>query len=163
MDLVLHTLWTGIGATLLVDAWALLRRAWLKVPLPNYALVGRWFAQMPRGRFRHASMAAVPPVRGEAAIGWVAHYAIGIAFAALLPLGFGAAWIDQPRLGPALLVGLATVAAPFLLMQPAMGMGLAASRTPRPAAARWQSLVTHGVFGFGLYFAARLALAAFPA
>lgn len=163
MDLVLHTLWTGVGATLLVDGWALLRRAWLGVPLPNYALVGRWFAHMPRGRFRHASMAAVPAVRGEALFGWLAHYAIGIAFAALLPLVFGAAWLQQPRLGPALLVGVLTVAAPFLLMQPAMGMGLAASRTPRPAAARWQSLVTHAVFGLGLYAAASLALRLFPA
>ncbi len=156
MELVLHTIATGVGATLLVDGWALLRRAWLGVPLPNYALVGRWFAHMPRGRFRHASMASVPAVRGEQALGWLAHYAIGIAFAALLPLAFGAAWMHQPRLGPALLVGVLTVAAPFLLMQPAMGLGLAASRTPRPSAARWQSLVTHAVFGLGLYIAASL-------
>jgi len=33
------------------------------------------------------------------------------------------------------------------------GTGIAASRTPRPAAARLQSLVTHGVFGLGLYAA----------
>lgn len=163
MELVTHTLWTGVGATLLVDGWALLRRAWLRVPLPNYALVGRWFAHMPRGRFRHASMAAVPAVRGEGLLGWLAHYATGIAFAALLPLAFGAAWMHQPRLVPALLVGVLTVAAPFLLMQPAMGLGLAASRTPRPAAARWQSLVTHAVFGLGLYIAGSLLKLFFPA
>ena len=45
------------------------------------------------------------------------------------------------------------MAAPFLIMQPGMGAGIAASRTPRPAAARMQSLVTHGVFGLGLYVA----------
>jgi Protein of unknown function (DUF2938) len=45
------------------------------------------------------------------------------------------------------------VAAPFLLMQPGMGAGIAASRTPRPAAARLHSLVTHGIFGLGLYAA----------
>lgn len=163
MELVLHTIWTGVGATLLVDAWALLRRAWLGVPLPNYALVGRWFAHMPRGRWRHGSMAAVPAVRGEAVIGWLAHYAIGMAFAALLPLVWGTAWMHQPRLGPALLVGVSTVAAPFLLMQPAMGLGIAARRTARPAAARRQSLVTHAVFGLGLYAAASLALRLFPA
>ena len=54
-------------------------------------------------------------------------------------------------IGPALLVGIGTVVAPFLLMQPGMGAGVAASRTPRPAAARVQSLVTHAIFGLGLY------------
>jgi hypothetical protein len=111
---------------------------------------------MARGRFRHDSMAAVAPVRGERVIGWVAHYLIGIAFAALLPVVWGPGWIDAPTLAPALVVGIGTVAAPFLLMQPGMGAGIAASRTPRPAAARLQSLVTHTVFGFGLYATAWL-------
>ena len=47
--------------------------------------------------------------------------------------------------------GIGSVAAPFFVMQPAMGAGIAASRTPRPAAARLHSLVTHTVFGLGLY------------
>lgn len=38
-------------------------------------------------------------------------------------------------------------------MQPGMGAGIAASRTPNPRAARLQSLVTHAVFGLGLYLA----------
>jgi hypothetical protein len=46
------------------------------------------------------------------------------------------------------------VAAPFLLLQPALGAGIAASRTPRPNVARRRSLVTHLVFGLGLYLAA---------
>jgi hypothetical protein len=58
-----------------------------------------------------------------------------------------------------LLVGVATVAAPFLVMQPGMGAGIAASRTPRPGAARLQSLVTHTVFGLGLYAGGWLAQA----
>ena len=49
------------------------------------------------------------------------------------------------------LVGIASLAAPFLVMQPAMGYGIAASRTPKPAAARLRSLTTHAVFGLGLY------------
>ena len=56
----------------------------------------------------------------------------------------------RATLGPALLVGIGTVAAPFLLMQPGMGAGIAASRTRRPGAARMQSLVTHTIFGLGL-------------
>jgi hypothetical protein len=52
------------------------------------------------------------------------------------------------------IVGVTTVAAPLFIMQPAMGAGIAASRTPRPGAARAQSLITHTVFGVGLYAAA---------
>jgi hypothetical protein len=59
--------------------------------------------------------------------------------------------LHQPTLLPALGYGIATVTAPFLLMQPGMGAGVAARRTPRPDAARLQSLVTHAVFGLGLY------------
>ena len=36
-------------------------------------------------------------------------------------------------------------------MQPGMGAGIAASRTPAPNKARLQSLLNHGVFGVGLY------------
>jgi hypothetical protein len=67
--------------------------------------------------------------------------------------------VQQPTLAPALAVGLGTVVAPFLVMQPAMGAGVAAGRTPNPAAARLQSLVTHAVFGLGLYAGAWLTRA----
>jgi hypothetical protein len=93
-------------------------------------------------------------VRGERPVGWSAHYLIGIGFAALLLAMTGVDWMRQPTLWPALLFGLVSVLAPFLLMQPGMGAGFAASRTPRPAAARLHSLVTHTVFGLGLYASA---------
>lgn len=153
MDYLMCTLLTGTGATAVMDLSAIARRRLLGIPAPNYGLVGRWIGHMPRGRFRHASIAAAQPVRGERLIGWTAHYLTGIAFAAILLGTWGMAWIREPTLGPALVVGIGTVAAPFLLMQPGMGAGIAASRTPRPNAARLQSLVTHAIFGFGLYVA----------
>jgi hypothetical protein len=141
----------GTGATAATDAWSLLRARLFGIAAPNWGLVGRWIGHMPRGRFRHDSIARAAAVRGERLIGWLAHYAIGITFAALLLALSGGGWIAHPTPGPALLVGLATVLAPFLLMQPGMGAGIAASRTPRPNSARLQSLLTHGVFGLGLY------------
>jgi hypothetical protein len=161
MDYLACALLTGTGATAITDLWALARRRLFGIPLPDYGLIGRWFAYLLRGRFRHDPIAASPAVRHERLVGWTAHYLIGIAYAALLLGIWGLAWIRHPAIGPALLVGVATVAAPFLLMQPGMGAGIAASRTPRPAAARLHSLVTHAVFGIGLYAAgwvARLAV-----
>jgi hypothetical protein len=154
MDFISSAVLIGVGATAATDGWALLRGRLLGVAAPNWGLVGRWIAQMPRGRFRHASMAAVPAARAETLIGWIAHYLIGIAFAALLLALCGRAWIGNPSLAPALMLGVGTVLAPFLILQPGMGAGIAASRTPRPAAARLQSLLTHTVFGLGLYAAA---------
>ena len=55
---------------------------------------------------------------------------------------------------PALAVGMGTVAAPLLVMQPAMGAGIASSRTPTPVKNCLRSLANHTVFGAGLYLAA---------
>lgn len=151
MNIFLAILTIGIGATVVMDLWGLARKPLLGMPPPIYGLVGRWIGHMIHGRFRHDSIAASAPVAGELIIGWTIHYLIGIAFAALLISIWGIAWIQQPRIGPALAVGIATVAAPFLLMQPCMGAGIAAAKTPRPAAVRVQSLITHVVFGLGLY------------
>ena len=155
MSPLISTIVIGAGATALIDAWAIARRYLFGILSPSYGLVGRWLAHMLRGRFRHDAIAAASPVRGERYIGWLAHYLIGIGFAALLIGAGGVTWLRQPTIVPALLVGVCTVAAPFLLMQPGMGAGIAASRTPRPAAARLHSLVTHALFGLGLYACAR--------
>lgn len=153
MDFVVAAVLIGVGATAVMDVWGVVRKGLLGMPLPDYGLVGRWFAYLVRGRFRHDRIAASTPMRGEALIGWVGHYLIGISFAALLLAVWGLDWARHPTIGPALIVGVGTVLAPFLLMQPGMGAGVAASRTPRPAAARLQSVITHAIFGLGLYAA----------
>ena len=162
MNYVVSAVLIGAGATALMDLWALARKQLLGIPALNYALVGRWLAYLPRGRFRHDPIAATPAVPGERVLGWSAHYLIGIAFAAVLLALWGLDWARQPTLAPALIVGIGSVAAPFLVMQPGMGAGIAASRTPRPAAARFQSLVTHAIFGVGLYAAGRISSLLYP-
>lgn len=153
MSCLASILFTGIGATAVMDLWGLARNPLLGVPPPDYGLVGRWLGHMLHGRLRHDAIARAPLVRGERLLGWTAHYLTGIAFAAVL-IGFqGQAWLLQPTLPPAIAVGIVTMLAPFLFMQPGMGTGVAASRTPRPWAARLQTLLTHIFFGVGLYLA----------
>lgn len=156
MNTWLSILFIGLGATLLADAWAFVRQKILSVPSPNFALVGRWIAYMPTGKFVHHPITKSPAVKGEGFIGWSAHYLIGVTFAAGLVSVFGEAWLSTPSLWPALITGAVTVAAPFFLMQPGMGSGLAASKTPKPNQARLHSLVYHLVFGVGLYLSAKL-------
>lgn len=143
----------GIGATLVMDSWlALLRRAGIETL--DFALIGRWVGHLARGRVAHAAIRKAAPVAGERALGWLAHYATGIAFAGALVAIEGTAWMRAPSLLPALAVGVGSVAAPFLVMQPAMGAGLAASKTPAPWRNRARSVANHAVFGLGLYVSA---------
>lgn len=163
MNYLATTIATGIGATAFMDLWGIARKFLFGMAPPDYGMVGRWIAHMPRGRFVHNAIAAAPAMPAERLIGWTAHYLIGITFAAILVGVCGTAWLERPTIGPALMIGVVTVAAPFLIMQPGMGAGIAASRTKNPAAARRQSLVTHTMFGLGLYvagLASRLLLAA---
>ena len=147
----------GIGATAVMDVWLLLLKR-LGVPTLNFAFIGRWVGHLLRGQVAHAAIAKAAPVRGELAWGWLTHYAVGVAFAGVLLSLQGAAWAHSPTLWPALAVGMGTVAAPLLVMQPAMGSGFAASRTPTPLKNCLRSLANHTVFGFGLYLSA-LAIA----
>jgi hypothetical protein len=137
-----------------MDVWAVLLRRGFGVRSLDYAMVGRWLGHMPAGTFAHERIAAVAAIPGERVIGWTAHYAIGVAFAALLLAVCGTDWARQPTLGPALITGILTMAAPFFIMQPGLGLGVAASKTPKPNVARLRRLVTHIVFGTGLYVAA---------
>lgn len=160
-EFLLRGILIGGGATLVIDAWAALLRRF-GVPSLSLALLGRWVGHLPRGQFMHVSIAKAPPVRRELLLGWLAHYAIGISFAALLLATFGLDWGRSPTLGPALLVGIGTVVSPLFILQPALGAGIASSKTPRPVFNTLKSLMTHTVFGLGLFVAALLTARLLP-
>jgi hypothetical protein len=158
---VLGAVAIGMGASLLMDAWNLLLKRVFGVPSLKYCLLGRWFLHMPDGTFFHSSIAAASPRRFECAAGWVAHYTIGVVLALLFLTLAPADWLQRPTLLHALLYGVGTVVFPLFVLQPALGLGIASSKTPRPAQARLKSLVTHVVFGVGLYLCA-LAISRVP-
>jgi hypothetical protein len=143
----------GVAATAFMDVWLLILSR-LGLSATNWRLVGRWVGQMLHGRFTHVSIAQATPVRGEHALGWFTHYAVGIAYAVALIAFVGVGWASQPTVPPALLFGLATVVVPLFVMQPAMGSGFAGSKTPSPLKSCLRSLANHGAFGAGLYVAA---------
>ncbi|WP_054314072.1 DUF2938 domain-containing protein [Mesorhizobium sp. 1M-11] len=155
-DFALRAIAIGVGATAVMDLWALFLKRVFGIPSLDYAWVGRWIGYFRQGRFVHANIGQAATVPGEAVMGWGSHYAIGIVFAALLMALSGTGWVQDPTPLPALAVGLATIVAPFFVMQPAFGFGIAASRTPKPAVARLRSLMAHFSFGVGLYLSALL-------
>lgn len=149
----LHAVTIGIGATVLMDVWILLLKRW-GIPTLNFTLLGRWIGHMPQGRWAHDGIAKAAPVRGELTLGWIAHYLTGIGFALLLAWLAGPNWMQAPTPLPALAFGIGTVVVPFFVMQPAMGAGIASSRTATPCLNRLRSVANHTVFGLGLYVAA---------
>lgn len=146
----------GIGGTLALDLWNAILQRFFGVPSLNMGTLGRWFGHFPRGRFMHDVIAEASPIPGERLIGWSAHYTIGIAWAAVLLAIWGLDWARHPTVLPALIVGLVTLVAPFFILQPGMGLGVAASKTPKPNAARLKSIASHTVYGVGLYGSALL-------
>jgi hypothetical protein len=157
VELAARAIVIGVGATAAMDLWAqFLKRAFGSQPL-NWGLFGRWLAHLPRGYFIHGSIAKASPVTGETAIGWTAHYVIGILLAGALLVLQGLEWARHPTPIPALAFGMVTVVFPFFVMQPGMGAGVASSKTLNPGRARLRSLLTHTVFGIGLYVSALLS------
>jgi hypothetical protein len=141
----------GVGATLAIDLWNLFLKRFFNISSLSYCLLGRWLRHMQEGTFRHASLAAAPRKRFECTAGWIAHYTIGVVFAVVFVLLTPDDWLARPTLLPALLFGICTVVFPLFIMQPSIGLGIAASKTQNPLQARLKSLGTHAVFGIGLY------------
>jgi len=151
---ILGAIAIGIGATLAMDLWNLFLKRTFSIPSLNYCLLGRWLRHMPEGTFRHASITAAPAKPLECTVGRIAHYTIGVVLALVFVAFTSGDWLARPTVLPALLYGIGTVVFPFFIMQPSLGLGVAASRTPNPTQARLKSLVTHTVFGLGLYVCA---------
>ena len=128
-------------------------RAWVsRSPASASLAVGSVIC--PGAALLHSAISKAQPVAFELPLGWLIHYLIGIAYAGLLLAVLGIAWLEQPTYLPALAFGAATVAAPWFVMQPAMGAGFAATKTPTPLKNCLRSLANHAVFGTGLYLAA---------
>ncbi|MBN1208980.1 MAG: DUF2938 domain-containing protein [Myxococcaceae bacterium] len=162
IEFVVRSMLIGAGATMAMDVWAAVLRRF-GVPSLNFAFLGRWIGHLPQGRWLHESIARTAPIRGELLIGWCAHYSIGITFAALLLATFGLEWARSPTLPPALFIGIVTVLAPLFILQPALGAGIASSKTPTPVFNSVKSLFTHTIFGVGLFLAARATASLIPA
>ena len=141
----------GIGATVLMDIWAVTLNRMAGVALPNWAMVGRWFAHLPQGKLFHDAIGDADPVPGEATIGWAAHYGVGVLYGVVFVLIAGGGWLTSPTLLPAWIFSIITVGAGWFLLQPGMGLGWAASKTPSPWTVRGLNLAGHTVFGLGMW------------
>ena len=141
----------GIVGTIGMDTWALVVRHVFHLPVSDWAMIGRWVGYFPRGRFTHAPIAASAPLPHELATGWIVHYLTGVIYG-LLYLGLVESLFDTaPGLASATGFGLCTLAAPWLLMQPGLGLGFFAAKTPRPWLTRTINVSMHLSFALAMY------------
>jgi hypothetical protein len=152
MQQALRILVMGIAATAAIDLWATFANRMLGWPRTNWALVGRWIGHMRDGQFTHVSIGASPTIVHESTLGWVFHYVVGCLYAALYLLYVNTALTGRPTLVSAVQFGLVTLLSPWLLMQPALGLGICASKAPRSNLVRLQNLIIHILFGLALYY-----------
>jgi hypothetical protein len=155
MNILLKIIVIGVGATIILDIWNYFL-ALFGIKSLDYRFVGRWIGNFFNGKFYHQNIMMTSPVQNELVIGWLAHYLIGISFSFLLIMVFGNGWLEKPLLVPAIVIGLATVIAPLFIMQPALGYGIASLNLPNPLVRVLKSIITHLVYGTGLYLSALL-------
>ena len=154
---VLEACVSGIVGTLTLDLWQRVLRATAGIPVANWALVGRWFAHVPRGRILHDPITDAEPVANELAIGWIGHYLVGIGFGLIFVLLMRIGMGVEPGIVNGLWYGAATSLVPWLFFMPAMGNGLFGRKTPAPLRASFLAFVAHTIFGGGLGLGALLA------
>ncbi|MBY6193736.1 DUF2938 domain-containing protein [Marinobacter hydrocarbonoclasticus] len=156
VDIIEVVFWStavGVGATVILDLWIALF-AKLGMPGPDWAMVGRWVGHMPKGRFVNDDIKRVEPIKGELALGWLVHYGTGIAYGLILVAIQGRGWLEEPTIMPALILLWVSLIAPYFLMMPGLGEGIAASKTKRPNFERMQSVVGHSIFAIGMFLSA---------
>jgi len=151
MDMLMKAIAIGVGATILMDLWAIVLAVLSGRPKPDWAPVGRWFWHLKSGVVFHDDIGKAEPYAHERALGWIGHYAVGILYGIILAVIVGPGWFAAPTFLPAFILGIVTVGAGWFLLQPGLGIGVAASKLPDAGMVRALNLVAHTVFAAGLY------------
>lgn len=154
---ILQACVAGVFATAVLDLWQRLLHAAAGIPPADWALIGRWFAYIPRGRLVHRPIGGSAAVPRELALGWTMHYLVGLAYG-FAYLGLMVYGLDRP---PSLLNGLVfgacSVVIPWFIMQPGLGIGVMGRLAPNPAVPVLNALASHVIYGVALFAGARLA------
>ena len=101
----------------------------------DWHLVGRWVANIFRGSVILDTNDDALAVPGELILGWVFHYIVAFLYVAMYLVG----------------TQFITVAAPWLILMPGLGLGVFAAKAAKPNFVRAASLSVHTVFGIGIY------------
>ena len=147
--LLLRILITGLAAATAADIGRTIYQTLTGFPAVNWSVTGRWFLMVLQGQPYVANVGAAPALPHELIAGHAAYYTISVIFAGVYLLLLKATK-REPSLWNGLLFGWVTMAFPFLVQMPLMGMGVLASATATPWLIIGRTLVHHSSFGLGL-------------
>ncbi|MBC8719226.1 DUF2938 domain-containing protein [Ochrobactrum sp. Marseille-Q0166] len=151
LELMIKGIAIGIGATVVMDVWAMVFARFPGQSRPNWGLVGRWFWHLRHGQICHDDISKSPAFSHEVALGWLGHYVVGVLYGIIFAMYGGSAWFANPLFLPAWIFGILTVAAGWFLLQPGLGIRWAASRLPNANNVRILNVVAHTFFALGMY------------
>lgn len=156
MSLIIDGILIGAGATIVMDIWDCIFGSLPGQSRSNWAPVGRWFWRLKDGQVFHQDINDAAPYEHELAFGWFCHYAVGIIYGVIFALYGGAEWFANPTFLPVWIWGIITVGAGWFLLQPGLGIGVAASKLPNAWTVRILNIVAHSFFALGMYVTALL-------
>ena len=155
LPLSLRILITGLAGATAADLGRTIYQAVTGFPPVNWSVTGRWFLMVLQGQPYVANVGMAPALPHELIAGHAAYYTISVIFAAVYLLLLKLLK-RQPSLWSGLLFGWVTMAFPFLVQMPLMGMGVLASATATPWLIIGRTLVHHSCFGLGLALGAMI-------
>jgi len=148
---ILEILIVGVIATACLDIGQQIYRLLTGMPITDWGMIGRWAAYLPKGQVVHENIGKTPPVAGERPLGWAVHYAVGIGYAVVYLVLMWFILGIEPGFVPAMVFGALSVSVTWFVMEPILGAGVMAAKTPKPPAAMAQDFASHLSFGFGLF------------
>ena len=113
-------------------------------------MIGRMSAGWANGRFCFRDPGQMKQIAHEVLLGYLTHYAIGIALAIPFVLGWSLLVGDPVSPIWTLAYGIATTAASVFVVHPSMGLGVFGMRSPEGIRAPLSSLANHFFFGIGM-------------
>jgi hypothetical protein len=152
MEMITKIIILGIFSTVIIDFWAAFSSRIFHLPKTNWSMVGRWVGHIPNGRYFHDPIGSSHEIRGEYFFGWLFHYFIGVAYAGIYVALVVLFFQGSATLLFSWLFGLLTILSPWLILQPALGLGICAVKAIKPNLVRLQNLCIHSIFGIALYF-----------
>ena len=140
----------GLVGTLVMDVLNMLvaRSGWIS--RIDVATIGRMAAGWAHGRFVYSNPSEMQRVRNEVPLGIMTHYAIGVALAVPLVVGWSVVTDGAPSPVWALAYGVGTTVASWFFVYPSMGMGAFGRLFPDGMKAARSSLANHVFYGLGL-------------
>ncbi len=157
MDLIVTGVVAGVLGTLVMDSLNHLFARTGMVSKIDVEMIGRMCAGWARGRFRYRYPGEMEQVASEMLYGYLTHYTIGVGLAFTYVLGWDLLVGGPASAVWALAYGVATTAASYFFVFPAMGLGVFGRRSPDGIRSPLSSLANHLFYGVGIAVAIALA------